>query len=218
MHPVLIIQGFLAPTLTNYLLKNRLQRAGFIAEDVPIEGLNAGDIRDSARVVEMAVNAMLVRMGSGEERPPAAPLPDASMRTAKKVDLIGISMGGLIGLHYLRKLGGDDFVRRFIAIGTPFNGTHFARLMKTFTFGRAPGAEQMIPGSDFLRDLHDHTAEHKAEIYSLHTSADAFVSEKAATMHKVELVKSPHGAWPVGHYTPLFLKEDFKIIQGILLR
>lgn len=200
MHPVLIIQGFLAPTLTNYLLKNRLQRAGFTAEDVPIEGLNAGDIRDSARVVEMAVNAMRVRTG------------------AKQVDLIGISMGGLIGLHYMRKLGGDDFVRRFIAIGTPFNGTHFARLMKALTFGRAPGAEQMIPGSDFLRDLHDHTNEHKTEIYSLHTSADAFVSEKAATMENVKLVKSPHGAWPIGHYTPLFLKEDFAIIKDILTR
>lgn len=200
MHPVLIIQGFLAPTLTNYLLKNRLQRAGFTAEDVPIEGLNAGDIRESARVVEMAVNAMRVRT------------------RARQVDLIGISMGGLIGLHYLRKLGGDDFVRRFIAIGTPFNGTHFARLMKTLTFGRAPGAEQMIPGSDFLRDLHDHGDAHKAEIYSLHTSADAFVSEKAATMENVKLVKSPHGAWPIGHYTPLFLKEDFAIIKDILTR
>ncbi|MBL8032691.1 MAG: alpha/beta fold hydrolase [Leptospiraceae bacterium] len=200
MYPVLIIQGFLAPTLTNYLLKNRLQRAGFTAEDVPIEGLNAGDIRDSARVVEMAVNAMLTRA-----------------RT-KQVDLIGISMGGLIGLHYLRKLGGDDYVRRFIAIGTPFHGTHFARLMKALTFGRAPGAEQMIPGSDFLRDLHDHDNNHKAEIYSLHTSADAFVEESAARLDKASLVKSPHGVWPIGHYTPLFLKQDFAVIKEILER
>jgi triacylglycerol lipase len=200
MYPVLIIQGFLAPTLTNYLLKNRLQKAGFTAEDVPIEGLNAGDIRDSARVVEMAVNAMLTRAGT------------------KQVDLIGISMGGLIGLHYLRKLGGDAYVRRFIAIGTPFNGTHFARLMNTLTFGRAPGAEQMIPGSEFLRDLHDHAGPESTEVYSLHTSADAFVSESAATMDSAELVKSPHGAWPMGHYTPLFLKQDFNIVKDILLR
>lgn len=199
-HPVLIIQGFLAPTMTNYLLKRRLQRHGFTAEDVPIEGLNSGDIRESARVVEMSVNAMLARS-----------------RT-KKVDLIGISMGGLIGLHYLRKLGGDKYVRRFIAIGTPFHGTHFARLMKALTFGRAHGADQMIPGSQFLRDLHDHDGEHEAEIYSLHTDADAFVPENAASLHKAELVKSPHGVWPAGHYTPLFLKEDFQIIKNLLLK
>ncbi len=66
--------------------------------------------------------------------------------------------------------------------------------------------------------MRHHQASHKAEIFSLHTSADAFVSEKAATMDKVELVKSPHGAWPVGHYTPLFLKEDFAIIKDILTR
>lgn len=199
-YPVLIIQGFLAPTLTNFVLKTRLKADGFLAEDVPLEGLNAGDIRDSARVVEMSVNAMLTRAGT------------------KHVDLIGISMGGLIGLHYLRKLGGDEYVRRFIAIGTPFNGTHFARLMKALTFGRAPGAEQMIPGSDFLNELHTHDRKHKAEIYSLHTDADAFVSENAATMGEAKLVKSPHGVWPAGHYTPLFLKEDFKLIKEILLK
>ena len=63
-YPVLIIQGFLAPTLTNFVLKTRLKADGFLAEDVPIEGLNAGDIRDSARVVEMSVNSMLKRSGT----------------------------------------------------------------------------------------------------------------------------------------------------------
>lgn len=199
-HPVLIIQGFLAPTLTNFLIKRRLQRYGFVAEDVPIEGLNSGDIRASARLVEMSVNAMLARS-----------------RT-KKVDLIGISMGGLIGLYYMRKLGGDKYVRRFIAVGTPFNGISLARVMQAATLGRAAGAEQMVPGSEFLRELHDHDTDHEAEIYSLHTDADAFVPEHAASLHKAELVKSPHGFWPAGHYTPLFLKEDFQIIKNLLLK
>lgn len=197
-HPVLIIQGFLAPTLSNVVIKTRLQQAGFIAEDVPLGGLNAGDIRESARIVEMSVNAMRSRAGT------------------KKVDIIGISMGGLIGLHYMRKLGGDAYVRRFISIGTPFHGTHFARWMRLLTLGRATGAEQMIPGSDFLQELHAHDADHQAEIYSLHTSADAFVSEDTANLKGATLVKSPHGVWPAGHYTPLFLKEDFHMIQEIL--
>lgn len=199
-YPVLIIQGFLAPTLTNLILKRRLQRAGFTAEDVPIEGLNAGDIRESARLVEMSVNAMLTRAA------------------ARKVDIIGISMGGLIGLQYLRKLGGDKYVRRFVAIGTPFNGIGLARVMQAATFGRAIGAEQMIPGSDFLRDLHDHDWKHEAEIYSLHTDADAFVPEHAAALSDAIMVKSPHGFWPAGHYTPLILKEDFYIVRDLLLK
>lgn len=200
MHPVLIIQGFLAPTATNLVLKTRLKADGFLAEDVPLEGLNAGDIRDSARIVEMSVNAMRTRA------------------QVKKVDLIGISMGGLIGLHYLRKLGGDAYVRRFITIGTPFHGTHLARWMRLLTLGRATGAEQMIPGSDFLKELHAHDAEHQAEIYSLHTSADAFVSEEAAALKGARLVKSPHGVWPAGHYTPLFLPQDYSLIKEILVK
>jgi triacylglycerol lipase len=199
-HPVLIIQGFLAPTLTNLILKRRLQRAGFLAEDVPIEGLNAGDIRESARLVEMSVNAMLARTAAG------------------KVDLIGISMGGLIGLQYLRKLSGDKYVRRFVAIGTPFNGIGLARVMQAATLGRAPGAEQMVPGSEFLKELHDHDWQHEAEIYSLHTDADAFVPEHSAALRDAILVKSPHGFWPAGHYTPLILKEDFFIVRDLLLK
>lgn len=199
-HPVLIIQGFLAPTLTNLILKRRFRHAGFLAEDVPLEGLNAGDVRDSARVVEMSVNAMLARTG------------------AKKVDLIGISMGGLIGLHYLRKLGGDAYVRRFVGIGTPFKGTQMARVMHAVTFGRAIGAEQMIPDSEFLRELHAEKFKHKAEIFSLHAAADAFVTESSAMLEGAKLVKSQNGFWPAGHYTPLFLKEDFAVIKDILIQ
>ncbi len=200
MHPVLIIQGFLAPTATNFVLKTRLRNDGFLAEDVPLEGLNAGDIKDSARIVEMSVNAMRTRANSN------------------KVDLIGISMGGLIGLHYMRKLGGDAYVRRFITIGTPFHGSHMASWMRLLTLGRAAGAEQMIPGSDFLKELHAHDAAHQAEIYSMHTSADAFVSEEAANLKGAQLVKSPHGIWPAGHYTPLFLPQDYTLIKEILNR
>lgn len=196
--PVLIIQGFLAPTATNIVLKSRLLHEGFVADDVPLEGLNAGDIRESARAVEMSVNAMRARTDS------------------KQVDLIGVSMGGLIGLQYLRKLGGDEFVRRFVAIGTPFYGTELARVIQMATFGAAPGARQMIPGSEFLKELHATQKGDKTKIFSLHTSADAFVSENAAKLEGATLVKSPHGLWPTGHYTPLFLKKDFSIIRDIL--
>lgn len=188
----------MAPTLTNLVLKKRFQQAGYVAEDVPIEGMNAGDIRDSARIVEMSVNAMRARTGSA------------------KVDLVGVSMGGLIGLQYLRKLGGDTYVRRFVGIGAPFKGTEMARIMHAATFGRAPGAAQMIPDSDFLRDLHGEDVNHQAEIYSVHASADAFVTEHSATLPGAKLVKSEHGFWPAGHYTPLFLHKDFQLIHDIL--
>lgn len=198
--PVLIIQGFLAPTLTNFILKTRLRGAGFLAEDVPLEGLNGGDIRDSARIVEMSVNAMRARAGT------------------QKVDIIGISMGGLIGLYYLRKLGGDAYVRRFVSIGAPFNGTPFAYIMQALTFGKAPGAGQMIPGSELLTELGDSSFKHSAEMYSFHASADAFVSENAARLEGATMIKSENGFWPAGHYTPLFLKQDFTLIKDILLK
>ena len=43
-----------------------------------------------------------------------------------QVDLIGLSQGGVIGLCYLKLLGGAHRVRRFIAVGAPIQGTAIA--------------------------------------------------------------------------------------------
>ena len=66
---------------------------------------------------------------------------------ARRFDLIGFSMGGLISRHYLQRLGGIGKIGRFITMATPHHGTHMAR------FGNLPGWVQMRPGSEFLRDL-----------------------------------------------------------------
>ncbi|MEO6740420.1 MAG: alpha/beta fold hydrolase [Chthoniobacteraceae bacterium] len=66
---------------------------------------------------------------------------------ARRFDLIGFSMGGLISRYYLQRLGGIAQITRFISIATPHHGTHMARL------GGLPGWLQMRPGSEFLRDL-----------------------------------------------------------------
>jgi triacylglycerol lipase len=63
------------------------------------------------------------------------------------IDLVGFSMGGLVARYYLQRLGGLERVQRFIAISSPHNGTWTAFLR------RNPGARQMRPGSDFLKDL-----------------------------------------------------------------
>ena len=62
---------------------------------------------------------------------------------AKQVVLVGHSMGGLVGLTYLRRHGGDS-VRRLITIGTPFHGSRHAYMM----FGQS--LAQLRPGSKFL--------------------------------------------------------------------
>jgi triacylglycerol lipase len=81
---------------------------------------------------------------------------DRTFPDGEKIDLIGFSMGGLIGRYYIQRLGGLARVSRLITISTPHQGTLTAYLH----WNR--GIRQMRPRSDFLRDLnHDsHVLKH----------------------------------------------------------
>ena len=66
--------------------------------------------------------------------------------------MVGHSLGGLVGLYYLKRLGGRHRVRRLIMLGTPAQGTWSALLgLVTAPLGRA--SLQLLPGSPFLREL-----------------------------------------------------------------
>ena len=65
----------------------------------------------------------------------------------QKIDLVGFSMGGLVGRFYVQRLGGGARVGRLITIATPHRGTRLAHLLPN------SACRQMRPGSAFLRDL-----------------------------------------------------------------
>lgn len=62
-------------------------------------------------------------------------------------NLIGFSMGGIVGRYYVQRLGGIERVNTFITISSPHNGTWTAYPLAL------PGILQMRPESDFLKDL-----------------------------------------------------------------
>ena len=67
--------------------------------------LNVRDIRRSAFLIHRKIERILAQTPS------------------QKIDIIGHSMGGLIGLYYVKKLGGHTRVRKLIMMGTPVRGT-----------------------------------------------------------------------------------------------
>ncbi len=72
---------------------------------------------------------------------------DTVFPDSQSIDLIGLSMGGLVTRYYLQRLGGIKKVERFIAISAPHKGTYLAYLLPI------PGCIQMQPESSFLQDL-----------------------------------------------------------------
>ncbi|MEG5039528.1 MULTISPECIES: alpha/beta fold hydrolase [unclassified Microcoleus] len=72
---------------------------------------------------------------------------DKTFAPAQHLDIVGLSMGGLVTRYYLQRLGGINRVQRFIAISSPHSGTWMAYTL----WGK--GCVQMRPGSAFLEDL-----------------------------------------------------------------
>ena len=72
---------------------------------------------------------------------------DTHFPPEQPIDLVGLSMGGLVSRYYLQRLGGIDRIQRFITIASPHHGTYLAYFLPFI------GCVQMRPGSRFLQDL-----------------------------------------------------------------
>lgn len=66
------------------------------------------------------------------------------------IDLLGFSMGGVIGRIWLQELGGAERTDRFFSVGSPQNGTLAALAVPRLLFA---GIADMKPASDLLQQL-----------------------------------------------------------------
>jgi triacylglycerol lipase len=68
----------------------------------------------------------------------------------KEVDILGFSMGGIIGRYWIQEFNGYKRTRRFISIGSPHKGTFTAQLVPKYPL---KGISEMKINSKFLREL-----------------------------------------------------------------
>ncbi len=117
---------------------------------------------------------------------------DANFDKQQPLDLVGLSMGGLVTRYYLQRLGGINRVQRFIAISSPHSGTWMAYTL----WGK--GCVQMRPGSAFLEDLNrDATVLKKLNFTSIWTPWDFIIvpasSSQISAAKDVKLSVLAHG-------------------------
>ncbi len=133
--PVVLVHGYLSARAALWPIQWRLRRRGFDPWLVRLEPLVIGDVRRMARQLDRGVERVRARTG------------------AERVDVVGMSLGGLIGLYWLRHLDGARRARRFVAVGCPFQGT-WAGLLGVAALGLvSAGAWQVLPGSRLLKQL-----------------------------------------------------------------
>jgi pimeloyl-ACP methyl ester carboxylesterase len=139
--PVLLLHGFFSTRRTLDVLEARLRRDGYGVFSLHLGGLkrayNTRGIDDLADFVRAKVERIYAR------HPRLGPL-----------TIVGHSKGGLVATCYVKKLGGWRRTRAVVMLGTPFHGTPMAWLGLPVAL-LAPSLLQLLPGSRFLRRLHE---------------------------------------------------------------
>ena len=134
--PVLLVPGYGGSTRSLQPLADRLRAAGRDAEVVAVPGDGTGDLRASADALDDAVDAALA--GS----------------TARAVDVVGYSAGGVIARLWAADDGGAARARRIVTLGSPHHGTTLADLAGSLLPGECPvGCQQLATDSPVLRQL-----------------------------------------------------------------
>ncbi|XGV94581.1 MAG: esterase/lipase family protein [Leptolyngbya sp. BL-A-14] len=95
---------------------------------------------------------------------------DRAFAPGTPFDLLGFSMGGIVGRYYLQRLGGIDRVQRFITLSSPHSGTWVA-------YGSwRLGCTQMRPYHPFLQELNrDIAMLDRINFTSIWTPLDAMI-------------------------------------------
>jgi triacylglycerol lipase len=192
--PVLLLHGYFATRGSLHLLEHNLVRRGHVVMSYPLGALfNLGDIRDSAGLIARKVESIVAQTG------------------VTHVDIVGHSMGGLVGLYYLKRLGGRHRVRRLVMMGTPAQGT-WSALLGLFTAPLGRASFQLLPGSPFLRELAEAPLPPTADVVSIGALRDWLAPVACTVLEGVR-----HIALPTGH-SGLLVEEQVADVVADLLR
>jgi triacylglycerol esterase/lipase EstA (alpha/beta hydrolase family) len=193
--PVLLLHGFLGTRGSMFMLEHRLSRDGICVFSFNLGSFNTRDIRASAFLIHRKIESVL------------------SQTPVTKVDIVGHSMGGLIGLYYVKKLGGHEKVRKLIMMGTPQRGTWTA-LAGIATVGAwSASSWQLLPGSRFLEELHQGPLPSGVEYYSIAAQRD-WVCPPSTT----DLPGATALTVPLGHSSLVVSAEVYKRVIWALRR
>jgi triacylglycerol esterase/lipase EstA (alpha/beta hydrolase family) len=156
--PVLLIYGFAQTRRVLNVLENRLRRDGYCVWSINQGGLfdtfNTGGIEDLAALVGEKIARLVKR------------------HDLPKIDIVAHSMGGLVARYYVKRLGGDRYVRNLVTMGTPHHGTPiaFPGIVALGAFSRA--IWQLAPMSPFIRRLKQGEFPRGVRLVSVYSKTD----------------------------------------------
>ena len=191
--PVLLIHGFLGTRGSMLPLETRLVADGFRVFSFNLGVMNSRDIRASAFRIHRKIEHVL------------------SQLAVEEIDIVGHSMGGLIGLYYIKKLGGFKRVRRLIMMGSPVRGT-WSALAGIATLGLwSASSWQLLPRSAFLDELNKGPLPPDVQIFTLAAARDWVCPPKSTRLRGATGI-----TLPMGHSSLVVSAEVYKRIAAVL--
>jgi pimeloyl-ACP methyl ester carboxylesterase len=137
---------------------------------------------------------------------------------AQKVDLVGMSLGGLIGLYYLKCGGGAPYVDRFISLGGPLNGSTLAHVAAVIPSRFVHAVAQTRPDSEVMRAVQRAPEPAGVRMYSVGTHGDFITPASSWQKDGLETVVSPYGGFPIGHWLLFLHPGNHRIVADLLNR
>ena len=170
--PVLLLHGYMATRGSLHLLERRLTERGHLVFTYRIGPVNLGGIRQSAGLIARKVEALVTQT------------------PVKKVNIVGHSMGGLVGLYFVKCLGGRDRVNKLVLLGSPLGGTWSAVLgLFTAPLGRA--SVELLPSSPVLRELRERPMPASVDAVTVAGDRDFFAPDGSSRLEGVRHVTVP---------------------------
>jgi len=197
-NPVILINGFLAPKQANLSLKCYLSLKGFNVHLLDLPFLNLADIEKIAKKISEGVDKILIQQNK------------------EKCDIIGVSLGGITGLYYLKYLEGNKKTDKFIAYGTPLKGTWKALLLSPFIGIISKSLWQTLPSNPILNELANDPIK-ETKVYSIYAKNDPIATPDSAKLdwtHNIEVKSFP---FPISHQGLIFSKKAMHSIVDVLL-
>lgn len=127
-HPVLLIPGLNDTAAIFYTMSAKLRASGWEVHIVEIYPSNG----------TVGIDKLAIQVDNYVKDRFA---PDTSL------DLVGFSMGGIIGRYYIQRMLGIERIKRYVSLSSPHQGTFTGYLSNN------PAAVQMRPNSTLLGEL-----------------------------------------------------------------
>jgi len=205
-NPVLLIHGYGASRRVFKTLEDRLHRDGFSVFSLNLGGVfstfNTNPIPHLARHVAEKIEGLCKRYSIKD-----------------KINIVGHSKGGLIGMCYLKEFNGHRRVGKLITLATPHHGNPWAMLgLLTPLALITKSIRQMAPISPFIRRMNKLPLPRGVQVISLYSKEDTICPFPSSVLEvgrntRIKNIEIPD----VGHAEFLLKKKVYEVVKKELL-